>query len=110
MEHWRIELFGGLRLVRGERTIRRFRSQKTAGLLAYLACYSSRDHPRDELVDRFWPENELEAGRHTLRQALTSLRRQLEPPGITPGGVLLTGRRYARLNPAAITTDLVDFD
>ena len=53
--YWRIELFGGLRLVHPDRTVQRFRSQKTAALLAYLALHLSRRHPREELVDQFWP-------------------------------------------------------
>ena len=38
---WRIELFGGLRAHLGEREIHRFRTQKTAALLAYLALFLS---------------------------------------------------------------------
>src|SRR4051812_1992351 len=73
-EYWRIQLLGGLCLVRGDQIVRRFRSQKTASLLGYLACHLDRARPRDELVELFWPDEALEAGRHSLRQALTSLR------------------------------------
>ena len=34
---WRIELFGGLRAVRGETVVTQFRTQKSALLLAHLA-------------------------------------------------------------------------
>ncbi len=34
---WQIQLFCGLRAIREERTVTRFRTQKTAALLAYLA-------------------------------------------------------------------------
>src|SRR5439155_22248785 len=103
--YWRIELFGGLRLVHPDRTVQRFRSQKTAALLAYLALHLSRRHPREELVDQFWPGEDFEAARHNLRQSLTSLRRQLEPPGIEAGAVLLAERASVALNPSAATTD-----
>ncbi len=45
----RIELFGGLRIVRGESTLTRFPTHKTAALLAYLAYHSDRAHPRESL-------------------------------------------------------------
>jgi hypothetical protein len=35
----RIELFGGLRLLQGDRVITRFRTHKAATLLAYLALH-----------------------------------------------------------------------
>src|SRR5688572_17224193 len=105
-EYWRIELFGGLSLVQGGRTLRRFRTQKTAALLAYLAYHRGRSHPREELCELLWPDEDPDAARHNLRQALSSLRRQLEPPGVEAGAVLLADRRNAGLNPAAVTTDV----
>ena len=36
---WRIDLFGGLSATHGERVVTRFRTQKTAALLAYLAYH-----------------------------------------------------------------------
>src|SRR5436305_8280149 len=108
--YWRIELFGELRLVRQDRTVRRFRSQKTAALLAYLAFYRGRAHPREELIDLFWPEEEFDAARHNLRQTLSSLRHQLEPPGVEAGAVLLADRRAAGLNGAVVTTDVAEFE
>src|SRR4051794_21626096 len=74
---WRIELLGELRAVSGESVVSRFRTQKTGFLLAYLALYLHRAHAREALLDRFWPEEAQEAGRHNLRNALSALRRQL---------------------------------
>lgn len=110
---WRVELLGGLRAVRGEQVLTRFATQKVAALLAYLAFYRERAHPRDELVELLWPQSEPEAGRRRLRVALTSLRHQLEPAA--PGGrgwgaVLVANRRSVQLNPAACTTDVAAFE
>ncbi len=107
----RIELLGGLRVVQGDRTITRFRTHKTAELLAYLAYFHRRSHPREILIDLLWPESDLDAGRHSLSMALSSLRPLLEPPGImSDGSVLLADRNSVRLNPAVVTTDVADFE
>src|SRR5207244_12340280 len=37
-------------------------------------------------------------------------RRQLEPPGSPAGSWLVTGRQSVQLNPAAVSTDLQEFD
>src|SRR5207248_7860471 len=110
---WRIDLLAGLRLKRvdlaGEPPITRFRTQKTASLLGYLAYHPHRDHPREELIEILWPEDDRDAGRHKLNVALSALRAQLEPPGVPDGAVLRTGRLSVRLEPDAFTTDAAEF-
>ncbi len=107
---WRIELLGGLTARLGERTVTRFRTQKTAALFAYLAYHRHRSHPRETLIELFWPEAEPESSRHSLSLALSSLRNQLEPPGVEPGGVVVADRWSVELNPDAFTTDVGDFE
>ena len=107
---WRIELFGGLRVGSGERVMTRFRTHKTASLLAYLALFPERPHSREELCDLLWPEADLDAGRMNLRVALSSLRRQMEPPGTPHGSVLVADRSNIHLNPAVCTTDIAEFE
>ncbi|MBC8443348.1 winged helix-turn-helix domain-containing protein, partial [PVC group bacterium] len=108
-DRWRIELFGGLRALCGDREISRFRSQKTGALLGYLARHADRMHPREALVEVFWPGSEPQQGRASLSTALCSLRRQLEPPGEESGNVVVADRNAVKLNPDAITTDVADF-
>jgi DNA-binding SARP family transcriptional activator len=107
---WRIELFGGLRVASGERVITRFRRHKTGALLAYLACFRHRSYPREVLFELLWPECDPNAGRHNLNVALSSLRHQLQPPGVPPGAVIVADRASVRLNPAAVTTDVAEFE
>jgi len=109
-EPWRIYLLGGLRAEQGAVVVERFRSQKFGGLLAYLALFPERSHPREELADRFWPDSDVEAARASLRQALASLRRQMEPPPLPMGSVLETDRLYIRLNPDAVRVDVAAFE
>src|SRR5947208_3284287 len=96
---FRIEMLGRLVVQQGNREISRFRTQKTAALLAYLAFYKQRSHPRDILIELFWPESALDAARTNLSVALNALRHQLEGPGIPPGAILVTAHTQVRLTP-----------
>src|SRR5438552_15147229 len=107
---WHIELLGGLRATGDDRVVTRFQTQKTGALLAYLAYYCQRSHPREVLIELLWPESEPRAGRNKLSLALSSLRHQLEPPGIPAGVVILAYRTAVQLNPAAINTDVAQFE
>src|SRR5207244_2945613 len=107
---WRIELLGGLRATQGERVVARFSTQRTGALLAYMAYYLDRSHPREVLIDLLWPERAPRAGRQSLSQALSSLRRQFEPPGVPAGALLMADRASVRLNPDAVTTDAAEFE
>jgi DNA-binding SARP family transcriptional activator len=106
----RITLLGGLEVQQGDRLITRFKSQKIGALLAYLAYHLHQMHSREVLIDLFWPESMLEAGRNSLSVALSTLRHQLEPPG-TPANAILRADRFSiGLNPAAVITDVVQFE
>ena len=94
-----------------ERHITRFRSQQTGALLAYLAYHR---HSRASLIEIFWSESESESepetGRHHLSNALSSLRNQVEPPGVPGGSVSIADRFSGELNPEAVTTDAAEFE
>ena len=107
---WKIRLFGRLCVEQEGQVITRFQTQKTAALLAYLAYHLHSVHPREVLADVLWTESPPETGRHRLRQAISSLRRQLEPPGVPQGTVIVSNRFSVRLNPHAITTDVAEFE
>jgi two-component SAPR family response regulator len=107
---WRIELFGRLQVTPRDRVVKRFRMQKVASLLAYLAFYRDRRHSRIELLELLWPECSLPAGRNRLKVALTSPRHQLEPPGVPAGTVIQADRTTVQLNPAVCMTDVALFE
>ncbi len=107
---WRIELLGGLSATLGSTRVTRFPTEKTAALLAYIALFP-RQHPRDVLVEVFWPDAEPEAARNSLSKALSSLRQRLEPPRERGAGpVIVASRATVGLDPAAFTTDAADFE
>src|SRR5262245_33572005 len=101
----RIQLLGELRVTFAGQEAPRAFTRKLGGLLGYLACFLHRAHSRDALIELFWPEVDLEAGRTSLRSALPLLRRLLEPPGVSErserqgaGSLLLADRQTVRLD------------
>src|SRR5436305_3135811 len=102
---WRIELLGQFRAVRGSQIFTHARMRKASALLAYLAYFREREHPRELLIELLWPETDLPSSRNNLSTTLTTLRHQLEPAGVAPGSVLLTSRFSVQLNPVVVTTD-----
>jgi predicted ATPase/Flp pilus assembly protein TadD len=110
MTPWRLFLLGGFRLERSGETLTRLRTQKTVALLAWLALHPHREHGREELIERFWPESDLEQGRASLRVALNALRKALEPPPTPASSVLVTSRTHVKIRPEALTTDVAAFE
>lgn len=107
---WSVRLFGAVEAHFGDTVITRFRTRKAASLFAYLAYNVQRDHARDELADRFWPDAPGESSRNSLKQELSALRRVLEPVGVVESGsVLIATRSHVRLNPQAIESDAERF-
>ena len=106
----RIELLGRLRVTQGNREITRFRTQKTGALLGYLAYYIQSAHPREVLAEVVWPGEVPAAGRNSLSVALSSLRHQLEPPGVDRGAIIQADRFAVQLSPAAVVTDVAEFE
>ncbi len=73
-----IRLFGGLEIRQGGAPVSTFISSKAPALLAYLAV-TRRPHQRDTLATLLWGEMGDADAKNNLRQALTSLRKVLEP-------------------------------
>ena len=103
-------MLGGLRVVQSDRTITRFQTQKTGALLGYIALHRTSSHSREVLAELLWPGGDPVAVRNRLNQAVSSLRRQLEPASVVYGSVLLTDQRSIRLQPDAVVTDVEEFE
>src|SRR5690242_5706649 len=106
---WYIRLLGGLIVERDGAPFVRFQTRKTGGLVGYLAYQMPAALARDVLIEQFWPHLDLDGGRNCLSTSLSSLRRQLEPPGVPPGSVILSTRLHVQLNPASVRTDTQEF-
>jgi predicted ATPase/DNA-binding SARP family transcriptional activator/Tfp pilus assembly protein PilF len=106
---WRFRLLGGLYAQRGTQDIARFKTSKTGICLASCAFHLGKAIPREELIDQLWPDVDFDHGRQNLRQALSSLRRQLEPPDVSAGSIIWANHHHIQLNPAAVTTDVAEY-
>ncbi|HZT43227.1 MAG TPA: AAA-like domain-containing protein [Chthonomonadaceae bacterium] len=106
----RIEMFGGLRVLRDGQVVARFNTPKTGSLLAYMACCPNRNHPREELIELLWPEVEPVTGRNRLKQMLSSLRAQLEAAGLPDDALFLTDRATVRMDSERVLTDVSEFE
>src|SRR2546423_1256989 len=100
---WRIELLGGIRATCEDRVVSHFETRRAASLLAFLACHRKRPHPREVLAEMLWPDEDMEATRDRLRQALSALRRALEPEGVEAGSVLQADRSEVSLAEDAVS-------
>src|SRR5215213_9603569 len=105
----RVALFAALQIAHGERLITRFQTRQAGALLAYLAYHRGHAHRREALAAMLWPEVDTGVTRHRLGVALSSLRRQLEPPGLPPGTYLHTDRETVALVTATVATDVTEF-
>ncbi len=108
--HWQLRLLGAMEARNGEVLVTRFVSRPTAALLARLALWPQRMHPREELIDLLWPDAALDVGRNRLRQSLAALKRVLEPPGYEGPAVLLADRHALRINPQVLSCDVTAFE
>ncbi len=98
-----IRLLGGLHLALDNAPLTDFVSNKAPALLAYLAV-TGRPHQREALAALLWGERADADAKNNLRQALSSLRRSLDP-------YLLITRDTVALNPeAAVFLDVAAFE
>ncbi|MBT8479049.1 MAG: protein kinase, partial [Gemmatimonadetes bacterium] len=83
-----LRLLGGLDVIaRGEVQPSIVRQPKRVALLAFLAAGPEGGfRRRDSLTGLFWPEAEPDSARHSLRQALYVLRREVGPETIRTRG------------------------
>lgn len=106
----RIEMFGQLKVIQADGDLTRFRTHKIGWILAYLALHRDQSVPRERLLDLFWPEMDLDAGRGNRNNALSSLRRQLDLSGSAQNGILIADRQSVRLDPQFVRTDVQEFE
>ena len=73
-----IRLFGGLTISQNEALLTPFISNKVPALLAYLAV-TRRPHQRNVLAALLWGEMADADAKNNLRQALSNLRKLIDP-------------------------------
>ena len=103
----RLRLLGSFEARRPAGSTVEISGKKNQALLAYLTLHPGRYLPREKLVNLLWSDRgELQA-RNSLRQALVTLRRDLQ--GIDPAPLLFE-RDTIGCDAAAVSTDVAEFE
>lgn len=102
-----LKLLGGfeLRLASGE--VVDLLGQKDRALLAILALPAGTAHSRDKLASLLWSDRGDQQARDSLKHSLTKLRQCLR--AAAPSSIV-ADRLSAKLEPAAVTIDVADFE
>jgi DNA-binding SARP family transcriptional activator/TolB-like protein len=101
---YRLRLLGRLALESGsERTEGAAARPRSLALLAILASGGKSGVARDSLLLYLWPESNTQRARNSLHQALHTTRRHLGESAVQADALTV------RLNPAAFTCDLWEF-
>lgn len=103
---WHISLLGGLSVQYREQVLTRFEMRRAGALLARLAYYPQRSHPREELTEMLWPDEDAENTRSRFRQVLTSLRHSMDSLGASSADLLLADRVQVHLHADLFSTDV----
>jgi DNA-binding SARP family transcriptional activator len=95
-----LSLLGSFQVQSDGELLTQFEYDKVRALLAYLVVERDVPHRRDALTGLLWPDQSDRAARHSLSQALLTLRQALgDQEAAVP--FLLVDRATIRVNPAA---------
>jgi len=94
--------FGGLALEAVDEAVAPRLSAQRLALLAVLAAEGDRHVSRERLTGLFWPDVDEERARHSLRQALYTLRHEV-------GREIIRSDFALSFEPSAIAADVIDF-
>ncbi len=101
----RLTTFGGLVLQQdGQLHTGPAAQRRRLALLAVIAAAGRRGASREKILSLLWPDNDPEAARHSLYQALHAIRRSLGSDAVFLGTATL------QLNPELITSDVAEFE
>ncbi len=102
-----LQLFGGLCAYRESGADAAAAGRKGCALLAYLALNPKQRCTRDRLATLLWSDRGEEQARHSLRQALLSLRKVLDDESAS---ILVSDGDRLTLDPEAIAVDVQAFE
>src|SRR5262249_58970291 len=103
----RLKLWESFEARRASGEIREIAGKKNQALLGYVGLRPGKFLPREKLVNLLWSDRGEAQGRNSLRQALVTLRRDLQ--GIEPAPLLFERDTIAG-DAAAIVTDVAEFE
>ncbi len=101
-----VRLLGGFELQWSLEAAPDIPTKKAQGLLAYLALHQGEAQARGKLAGLFWGDSDEQRAQHNLRQALSYLRKALEPVGVS---FIEADRTTVRLATDLVQVDVLEF-
>jgi DNA-binding SARP family transcriptional activator/TolB-like protein len=105
MARVRLTLLGGFTASLAEGTALALPTRKAEALLALLACRPGEPRQRESLMALLWGDRSDTQARHSLSQALTSIRHAVDDKA----PLLVTERDTVALSPEGAEVDVVEF-
>lgn len=103
-----LELLGDFRLRTESGSLITISARKSQAMLAYLAVKPSQLVSRDKMAGLLWSSTAPEQARQSLRQTLSTLRRELA--GVSQQKILVEEGDFLSLDAAAVHCDVVEFE
>ena len=104
-----LELLGDFRLRSESGALVSISAKKSQAMLAYLAVRPSQLVSRDKMAALLWSSTATEQARQSLRQTLSSLRKELAQ--LSPDRkILVEEGDFLSLDPAMVGVDVVEFE
>lgn len=103
-----LELLGDFRLRTESGSLVTISARKSQAMLAYLAVKPAQLVSRDKMAGLLWSSTAPEQARQSLRQTLSTLRRELAT--VSPQKILVEEGDFLSLDPALLHCDVVEFE
>lgn len=103
-----LELLGDFRLRTESGTLVTISARKSQAMLAYLAVKPGQLVSRDKMAGLLWSSTAPEQARQSLRQTLSTMRRELA--AVSPQKILVEEGDFLSLDAALVYCDVVEFE
>ncbi len=103
-----LELLGDFRLRTESGSLVTISAKKSQAMLAYLGVKPAQLVSRDKMASLLWSSTAPEQARQSLRQTLSTLRKELAQ--ISPQKILVEEGDFLSLDPSLVHVDVVEFE
>jgi DNA-binding SARP family transcriptional activator len=103
-----LELLGDFRLRAESGALITISAKKSQAMLAYLGVKPSQLVSRDKIATLLWSSTAPEQARQSLRQTLSTLRKELAQ--VSPQKILVEEGDFLSLDPSLVHVDVVEFE
>lgn len=110
MKRLKVNLFSGFSALKEGGPITQFGTAKVQALFAFLLVESERGHKREFLADLLWGEQEQENALHSLRQAVSALRKVLNSENNANDWLVTEGDEISLRFPDQVELDTALFE